>query len=153
MTTLERPSARGPGESRPDPINGSTAAERLLRAGGLSPARERLATAALADGDASVADVAALCGLSRSYFIRAFHATTGQTPHRWARERRLRRARDLVADTSEPIAAIAASCGFADQSHFTRAFRARWGESPANYRRRSAEQRPAASCGGRRRCA
>lgn len=151
MKTLEGP-GRGPGGGRPDAISASASA-RGLRAGGLSPARERLATAALADGRASVADVAALCGLSRSYFIRAFHATTGLTPHRWARERRLQRARDLVADTSEPIAAIAASCGFADQSHFTRAFRARWGESPASYRRRSAEPSAAAPHGEQRRCA
>lgn len=152
MTTLERPSERGRGESRAKAKAASAAADRP-RAGGLSPARERLATAALADGRASVADVAALCGLSRSYFIRAFQATMGLTPHRWARERRLQRARDLVAGTSEPIAAIAASCGFADQSHFTRAFRARWGESPASYRRRSAEPPPAAAEREQRRCA
>lgn len=110
--------------------------------GGLSRGRERMAKEALEAG-ASVAAAARRCGLSRSYFIQAFKASTGLTPHRWARERRLQAARTLLGETSETIAEIAQRCGFADQSHLTRAFRTRWGDSPARYRRRAKAQRPA----------
>jgi AraC family transcriptional regulator len=35
-----------------------------------------------------------------------------------------------------PIAAVAAECGFSDQSHFTKEFRRIMGETPRSYRRR-----------------
>jgi AraC family transcriptional regulator len=37
------------------------------------------------DGDPSIADVAAECGLSSSYFAKAFKQTTGAPPHAWSR--------------------------------------------------------------------
>ena len=90
--------------------------------------------------DASFADfpVAALarcCGLSRSYFIRAFKVSMGLPPHHWLMRRRIERAQALLVLTSESIAEIAIGCGFADQSHLTRVFHNVVGESPAAWRR------------------
>lgn len=85
--------------------------------------------------DFPVAELAGLCGLSRSHFARAFKVSTGQPPHRWLMHFRIRRAQDLLERTTESIVAIALTCGFADQSHLTRVFHAITGASPAAWRR------------------
>jgi len=82
----------------------------------------------------SVTDLAQICGLSRSYFIRAFKETFGRTPYRWVMEYRISKAKDLLlSDLSIPEVAVA--CGFADQSHMTRAFSDIAGHPPATWRR------------------
>ena len=86
-------------------------------------------------GDVPVATLARSCGLSRSYFIRAFKVSMGLPPHHWLMHHRVERAQEMLARTNESIAAIAISCGFADQSHLTRVFRALAGASPAAWRR------------------
>lgn len=86
--------------------------------------------------DFPVAELALLCGLSRSHFGRAFKISMGVPPHRWLMNHRIRRAGDMLEWTSESIADIALSCGFADQSHLTRVFHASVGDSPAAWRRR-----------------
>jgi transcriptional regulator GlxA family with amidase domain len=86
-------------------------------------------------GDFPVAALARRCGLSRSYFIRAFKVSMGLPPHHWLMNHRVERAQDLLEGTDDSIAAIALSCGFADQSHLTRLFHAAFGASPAAWRR------------------
>lgn len=86
--------------------------------------------------DLSVANVAAACGLSRSYFIKAFKRTTGRTPHRWLMEYRIDKAKNLLRG-ERLIAEIALECGFADQSHFTRVFTTMAGMPPGAWRRHS----------------
>lgn len=86
-------------------------------------------------GDGSIAEVADACGLSRSHFSRAFHASTGATPHQWLSTQRLERARGLLRDTDTAISHIALACGFSDQSHFTRCFVRAFGATPASWRR------------------
>jgi transcriptional regulator GlxA family with amidase domain len=91
----------------------------------LTPLQERRVTSRLLDdlsGDPSLSELAALCKLSRSYFIRAFKQTTGMPPHRWLLMHRVNRPQELLHGTKMPIAEIAVACGFADQSHLTRVF-------------------------------
>lgn len=85
--------------------------------------------------DFPVAALARRCGLSRSYFIRAFKVSMGLPPHHWLMHRRIEQAREMLIRTNENIAEIAISCGFADQSHLTRVFHAVVGASPAAWRR------------------
>ena len=85
--------------------------------------------------DHSVKHVAALCGLSRSYFERAFKVSFGTPPHRLLVRQRVRQAAEMLEQTSEGIGSIALNCGFADQSHLTRVFRENVGLSPAAWRR------------------
>ena len=75
------------------------------------------------------------CGVSREHFSRAFKIATGTSPSRWHLEKRLDRAQDLIADSELSLAAIAAHCGFADQSHLTNAFKRLRQQSPGSYRR------------------
>lgn len=85
-------------------------------------------------GTLLIGDVATACGLSRSYFIKAFRRSTGRTPHRWLTDHRIDKAKALLRE-NRPITEIALECGFADQSHFTRVFAAMVGLPPGAWRR------------------
>jgi AraC-like DNA-binding protein len=86
--------------------------------------------------DVSLIDVARACGLSRGHFTKSFRVSTGHTPHQWLQRYRVDKAKSLLLDSSNSIAAVAAACGFADQSHLTRVFSRLVGDSPAAWRRR-----------------
>jgi AraC-like DNA-binding protein len=120
---------------------GGVAGPVLTQVRGLAPWQERRAKAFLIEhlaGDVSLGDAARECALSRSHFSKAFKQTTGQTPHAWLVAQRVEAARRLLAQPDLPIAEIAASCGFSDQSHLTRVFTAHTGTSPARWRRLNA---------------
>ena len=82
----------------------------------------------------SLLQIAETLDLSAAYFVRAFKAATGTTPHACLLDRRVAEARDLLATTCEPAAEIAVACGFSSQAHMASVFRARLGVSPATYR-------------------
>ncbi|MDR3427527.1 AraC family transcriptional regulator [Silvimonas sp.] len=108
------------------------------RPGMLAPWQLKRATEAMAsqiDEDVSLKMLAAASGLSVSYFIRTFKASTGDPPHRWMLRHRIERAKALLSGTQATLAEISISCGFADQSHFTRVFKSFVGVSPATWRR------------------
>jgi AraC family transcriptional regulator len=86
-------------------------------------------------GDPSISQIANDCGLSVSYFARAFKQTTGIPPHRWLTRQRVEHARELLQDPDRELADIAQLCGFVDQSHFTRVFSRSEGHSPGRWRR------------------
>jgi AraC-like DNA-binding protein len=118
---------------------GNVAAEPLSTRGGLAPRQLRSACEfieANLHGDPSIADIAAECGLSGSYFAKAFKQATGAPPHAWLSMRRIARAKQLLSGTNVELAEIALACGFVDQSHFSRAFRKTEGCSPGRWRRR-----------------
>jgi AraC family transcriptional regulator len=64
-------------------------------------------------------------------FHQHFHFTLGQ----YVRSLRLLRARQLLGDRGVTIADVAATCGFADQSHLHHQFKRVVGISPGLYRR------------------
>jgi AraC-like DNA-binding protein len=86
-------------------------------------------------GDITLTAVASGCGLSLSYFIRAFKQSTGDPPHRWLLRQRVERAKELLRDPRMTLAEAALACGFADQSHFTRVFKVMAGAPPGVWRR------------------
>jgi AraC-like DNA-binding protein len=109
-----------------------------VKLGMLAPWQLRRATDAmlsLADDEVSLKDLAALCGLSVSYFVRAFKQSTGDPPYRWILRHRVERSKSMLASTDTALAEIAVLCGFADQSHFTRMFKSFVGVTPAAWRR------------------
>ena len=87
----------------------------------------------------TVADIARSAAVSPSECLRCFRRTVGQTPVQYLREYRLRRAGELLAGTSLPVAQVAADCGFDDVSYFTRVFRQYRHMTPTAYRRKGAE--------------
>lgn len=82
----------------------------------------------------SVGELADVAGLSRSHFSRAFHAEIGEAPQDYIIGRRINRARDLLIETDESIAMIAAETGFCSHSHLSSTFKKWLGVSPAEYR-------------------
>ena len=92
---------------------------------------ERLHDAA--DEPASLAELAALAGMSRTGALRRFRREVGATPGVYALQLRVRRARALLARGAS-LADAAAGAGFADQSHLTRAFGRQFGLPPGRWR-------------------
>jgi AraC-like DNA-binding protein len=77
-------------------------------------------------------ELEAVTGIDRFALTRQFHAGLGTSPYRYLVMRRLDRARRLML-ARVPLAAVAADCGFADQSHMTRQFKRAYGVSPGRW--------------------
>ena len=71
-------------------------------------------------------------GLDRFALARHFRAAFGTSPHRFQVGRRLARAQVMIADGTA-LSQVAATTGFADQSHLTRHFAARFGLTPGRW--------------------
>jgi AraC family transcriptional regulator len=82
----------------------------------------------------SLNDLAASVSLSRFHFARMFRQSVGTSPHEYVLQQRLERARAMLSRTNASLLEVAASCGFADQSHMNRVFRKRVGLTPGQYR-------------------
>lgn len=105
--------------------------------GGLSTWQERLAKDIIETsliGGIELAELASLCGLRTSQFAHAFRRSTGIAPYQWLQQRRIARAKDLIAARLMPLADVAQACGFADQSHLTRNFVRLVGATPRAWR-------------------
>ncbi|MBM3531151.1 MAG: helix-turn-helix transcriptional regulator [Alphaproteobacteria bacterium] len=83
----------------------------------------------------SVSELAALLDLTRFHFMRAFKQTMGVPPHRFMIQRRIERAKDLLADVDISIGDVAARSGFNSITQLTRAFRRVNGTTPSAFRR------------------
>jgi transcriptional regulator GlxA family with amidase domain len=87
------------------------------------------------EGNVSLADLAAHCGVSVGHFARAFRRSTGLSPHQWLMRRRVDEAKGLIRTRTLSLSEVALACGFVDQSHFTRVFTRQTGVSPGTWRR------------------
>jgi transcriptional regulator GlxA family with amidase domain len=86
--------------------------------------------------DLSVEAMAARAHMSPRHFARSFRAEVGVTPARYVEQVRLEDARRRLEDTSDPVGAIAASCGFGTPETMRRVFLRALEVGPAEYRRR-----------------
>lgn len=75
------------------------------------------------DQDLGLAEVSTVAGLSQFHFARAFRKSTGLTPQHYLMERRIERAKQLLADDDLPLVEVSLRTGFKNQSHFTTLFR------------------------------
>jgi AraC family transcriptional regulator len=82
----------------------------------------------------SLADLARAAGLSRMYFAARFRAATGLRPHDYVLQRRIERAKEMLARTEETLVNIALDVGFQTQAHFTTVFKKFAGSTPARWR-------------------
>ena len=82
----------------------------------------------------TLGELAAMTGLSKYQVLRRFQKAYGVPPHAWLQQRRAERARSLIRHGAG-LAAAAAACGFADQSHLTRVFVRQFGFTPGAWRK------------------
>ena len=116
--------------------------------GGLSPgARRRVLECIEAGlhGELSLAELARAANLSDYHFARMFKASFGMSPHAWVMQRRLARARQLLASGRLPLADVAENAGYAHLSHLNAALRRAGLASAAAYRRGATAAAPSCS--------
>lgn len=77
------------------------------------------------------------------HLARVFRKIERRTPGEYQQRLQVWVACELLRDPGWPLAAIAAECGFSDQSRFTRIFRRMAGTTPARFRLAVLLARPA----------
>jgi AraC family transcriptional regulator len=97
------------------------------------------------DADLAVSGIAQAVGMSPFYFTRLFKESTGQSPHQYVVEARVRRAKELLTTGKFTIGEAAHQVGFVDQSHLTRHFKRVFGLPP----KRLLESQKARDCARR----
>ncbi len=90
--------------------------------------------------------LARIAHVSEAHFIRTFHATFGEPPHRYLQRRRVERAMYLLRETDRSVTEICFGVGFASLGTFSRTFRAIVGQSPSAYRNAAADLRAVPAC-------
>ncbi|SDF59472.1 AraC family transcriptional regulator [Terriglobus roseus] len=82
----------------------------------------------------ALADLAIVAKLSVFHFLRSFKESLGTTPARYVLDRRLEKAKTLLANSPLSVTEIGLNVGFEDVSHFSRAFRREVGMTPSLFR-------------------
>ena len=86
--------------------------------------------------DLSVEVMAEFVNLSSSRFRHLFKTEAGITPSQYLKLLRMRKARDLVENTSLNIKEIMCRIGVNDKRHFAKDFERTYGFTPTQYRMR-----------------
>ena len=89
------------------------------------------------DANLSIDEVAEAASAARRSLERRFKRAMGRTVHQEISRLRMERARRLLAETDEPIQAIASTCGYESLDNFYRTFRRHLEATPGGYRRAS----------------
>lgn len=79
--------------------------------------------------------LAALCGISTTYFRRLFTQTTGVSPMAYARQLRIRKAKELLQSDYGSLSDLALSLGYPNLYDFSRDFKKHVGIPPSQYER------------------
>jgi AraC-like DNA-binding protein len=85
-------------------------------------------------GRLTQAGAAAACGVSPTYLAHLLKKETGKTFTDIVTERRMSRARELLAHTTLRVAEVAEAVGFDDEAYFARRFRQCFNVAPRDYR-------------------
>ena len=83
----------------------------------------------------TLAQMAALCHLSPSYFSRLFLREVGDSYSSYLLRSRIKWAKELLTTTEKDVNEIATLVGFSDSGHFIRNFKKFEGTTPARFRK------------------
>src|SRR5690606_16515776 len=83
----------------------------------------------------SLDQMAALAGQSLSTFKREFKKHFNDTPANYIRNKRMKKAAELLAYSSHTISEISYKVGYEDSSYFSRLFHEKFKVSPSDYRK------------------
>jgi transcriptional regulator GlxA family with amidase domain len=95
----------------------------------------------------SLETIAKSTGLSRRQIERLFKRDLNCVPKRYYLEMRLRRARELLLQTSMPIMDVTTACGFQSPPHFSKCYRALFGYPPSAERKLGEKHAPQRASG------
>ena len=87
----------------------------------------------IGNSDLSVDAIAEEVGLSRVHLHRKMKELTGQTPHDFIRNIRLKQAANLLASHNMNITEVMYACGFNNAASFSTIFKKFYGMSPRDY--------------------
>jgi AraC family transcriptional regulator len=116
---------------------GNSRAEVTVK-GGLAAWQQRIVTAYIEEHlseQVSLAILARLARLSTFHFCRAFKQSFGVPPHRYHTNRRVERAKLMLAERKHSVTEIGLAVGFSETSSFTAVFRKITGQTPSRYHR------------------
>jgi AraC family transcriptional regulator len=82
-----------------------------------------------------LATLARLARLSTFHFCRAFKQSFGVPPHRYHTNRRVEKAKAMLAERKHSVTEIGLTVGFSETSSFTAVFRKITGQTPSRYHR------------------
>ena len=82
----------------------------------------------------TVEEIAAHCGLNRSYFGKIFKEKYGKSPQEFLLQFRMNKACELLSRTKLSIGEVSNAVGYTNQLHFSRAFKSTYGLSPRQWR-------------------
>ena len=119
-------------------INGEAGHCGPVSRGGLAPWQQNRVAAYIEErvaDDIPLATLAELARLSPYHFSRSFKHSFGMPPHRYHANRRIERAKHLLANRELSVTAIAPDVGFSETSTFSAAFHRLTGQTPSRYRR------------------
>lgn len=83
----------------------------------------------------SLNDLAYLSGRSLATFKRDFQAIYHTSPIKWIRNRRLDKAKELLAETALSVTDVCFATGFENITHFYKVFKDRFGRPPSEFRK------------------
>jgi len=78
--------------------------------------------------------MAYLCNISPGYFSKIFKRETGETFSSYVNIVKLKRAKEMLETTDEPIVNISLDLGYEDCGYFIKVFKKYIGKTPSNYR-------------------
>ena len=94
----------------------------------------------IANSSLSVDFLADEVGISRVHLHRKMKELTGQTPHDFVRNIRLKQAANLLAEGNMNVAEVVYACGFGNAASFSTVFKKFYGMSPREYMQEHAKR-------------
>lgn len=88
----------------------------------------------LSNSDITIDDMATAIAVSKSGLHRKVKTLLGTSPMEFLREARIRKATQMLKESSKSVSEIAYQCGFSDPKYFSKCFKASTGQTPSEYK-------------------